>query len=93
VQSQARPPSSTRAKPKIEARGTNPKPEAKKVVKQRSSSTERTSTKVALSAPGQDSSSGDNLLFLGGLALLVLVLGDAAFLALASRTLRDPTAR
>jgi hypothetical protein len=32
-------------------------------------------------------------LFLGGLALLVLVLGDAAFLAVSARVLREPLDR
>ena len=46
---------------------------------------------VAATAPRATDSS--NLLFIGGLALLVLVLGDAAFLALSARMLREPTTR
>ena len=44
---------------------------------------------VAATAPR--STDSNNLLFIGGLALLVLVLGDAAFLALSARMLREPT--
>ena len=46
---------------------------------------------VAATAPRATDS--NNLLFIGGLALLVLVLGDAAFLALSARVLREPTTR
>jgi hypothetical protein len=48
---------------------------------------------VTLSAAPGDSSSSNHLLFLGGLALLVLVLGDAAFLAISARVLREPPYR
>jgi hypothetical protein len=44
---------------------------------------------VAATPPKPSNSNG--LLFVGGLALLVLVLGDAAFLALSARVLREPT--
>ena len=45
-------------------------------------------TAVAFGAiPG--TSDSNRLLFLGGLALLVLVLGDATFLAISARVLRE----
>ena len=44
---------------------------------------------IALVAAPTGTNSSDRLLFLGGLALLVLVLGDAAFLAMSARAIRD----
>jgi hypothetical protein len=50
---------------------------------------QRPATRIALSAAPAGSSDSNRLLFLGGLALLVLVLGDAAFLAFSARVLRE----
>jgi hypothetical protein len=70
------------------------KPRVTKAPKKRPPAIERV-TRTALRAthvqPG--SSGSDRLLFIGGLALLVLVLGDAAFLTLSARVLRDPAQR
>jgi cytoskeletal protein RodZ len=53
------------------------------------SSIARTSTRQAVRALPQPGSRKSNLLLLGGLALLVLVLGDTMFLALSARFLRQ----
>ena len=82
-----------RAKPKVDARRDPPKPESRKPDKPRSSQAGRATTRVALGAPQPGSSGTNGLLFVGGLALIVLVLGDAAFLTLASRVLREPADR
>jgi hypothetical protein len=42
-----------------------------------------------LAAGPAGSSDSNRLLFIGGLALLVLVLGDAAFLAVSARVIRE----
>jgi hypothetical protein len=42
-----------------------------------------------LPAVSAESSSPDSMLLIGGLALVILVLGDTIFLALSSRFLRD----
>jgi hypothetical protein len=55
--------------------------------------TQRAATRIALGVPPAGSNGSNGLLFIGGLALLVLVLGDAAFLAFSSRLLRDPAER
>jgi hypothetical protein len=80
-------------KPKSEPQRTPAKPRPSKPNKTRSSPSERATNRVALGAPQPGSSGSNHLLFLGGLALLVLVLGDAAFLTLAGRVLRDPAGR
>ena len=49
----------------------------------------RPATGLALVAAPAGPSGSNRLLFLGGLALLVLVLGDAAFLAMSARVIRD----
>ena len=49
----------------------------------------RPATGLALVAAPAGTSGSNRLLFLGGLALLVLVLGDAAFLAMSARVIRD----
>jgi cytoskeletal protein RodZ len=49
----------------------------------------RPATGLALVAAPTGTSDSNRLLFLGGLALLVLVLGDAAFLAMSARVIRD----
>jgi hypothetical protein len=46
-------------------------------------------TRLALVAAPAGTDESNRLLFLGGLALLVLVLGDAAFLAMSARVIRD----
>jgi hypothetical protein len=82
-----------RTKPRSETQRTPAKPPSGKPDATRSGPSERATNRVALSAPQPGSSGSDGLLFYGGLALLVLVLGDAAFLTLASRVLRVPTER
>jgi hypothetical protein len=49
----------------------------------------RPATGLALVAAPTGTSESNRLLFLGGLALLFLVLGDAAFLAMSARVIRD----
>jgi hypothetical protein len=78
-----------RAKPKSDPRATPTKHAPKKADKPRADQ----ATRVALGAPKPGSTGTNGLLFVGGLALLVLVLGDAAFLTLASRVLREPAKR
>ena len=79
------------AKPKVDPQRDPPEP--KKADKTRSSQDGRAPDRVALGAPQPGSSGTNGLLFVGGLALIVLVLGDAAFLTLASRVLREPADR
>ncbi len=79
-----------RAKPKLNPRPAPPKQVSKKADKPRAG---QAPTRVALGAPKPGSTGTNGLLFVGGLALLVLVLGDAAFLTLASRVLREPAKR
>jgi hypothetical protein len=69
---------------------TPAKPRAKKAVESVAHGIQASATRIAAlgAAPG-DSSNSNHLLFLGGLALLVLVLGDAAFLAVSARVLRE----
>ena len=50
---------------------------------------QRPATSLALAAVPTGANGSNRLLFLGGLALLVLVLGDAAFLAMSARVIRD----
>ena len=50
---------------------------------------EKPATGIALGAVSTGTSDSNRLLFLGGLALLFLVLGDAAFLAISARAIRD----
>ena len=79
------------AKPKVDPQRDPPEP--KKADKTRSSQDGRAPDRVALGAPQPGSSGTNGLLFVGGLALIVLVLGDAAFLTLASRVVREPADR
>jgi hypothetical protein len=67
--------------------------EEKKAVKSLAGAIEKRATRISLGVGPAVSDSSNRLLFLGGLALLFLVLGDAAFLALTARVLRDPTER
>jgi len=70
------------------------KPKAKKAVESAARGIQRSATRIAaLGAAPAGSSNSNRLLFLGGLALLVLVLGDAAFLAVSARVLREPLDR
>jgi hypothetical protein len=50
---------------------------------------QRPATAVAFGAIPAGTSDSNRLLFLGGLALLVLVLGDATFLAISARVIRE----
>jgi hypothetical protein len=87
TQPQSRPASIARPQPKPPA----PEPKATHAVKTAVTSLahtiQRPSTHIALGAAPPSES--NRLLFLGGLALLVLVLGDAAFLAFSARVLRE----
>jgi hypothetical protein len=70
-----------------------PKPKATHAVKAAVRSIahriERPGAGIALAAVPAGASDSNRLLFLGGLALLVLVLGDAAFLAISARAIQD----
>ena len=46
-------------------------------------------TRLAIVAAPAGTNESNRLLFLGGLALLILVLGDATFLAMSARLIRD----
>jgi hypothetical protein len=46
-------------------------------------------TRLAIGAVPTGTDDSNRLLFLGGLALLIFVLGDAAFLAMSARVIRD----
>jgi hypothetical protein len=83
-------PSVVRAKPKLDPRPAPTKQVSKKADKPRAG---QATTRVALGTPNPGSTGTNRLLFVGGLALLVLVLGDAAFLTLASRVVREPADR
>jgi hypothetical protein len=50
---------------------------------------QRPAARFALTAARAGSSDSNRLLFIGGIALLVLVLGDAAFLAVSARVIRE----
>ena len=81
----------TSARPKPHARPPAP-PRATHRVKtavRALAHTIRPATGLALVAAPTGTSDSNRLLFLGGLALLVLVLGDAAFLAMSARAIRD----
>ena len=54
---------------------------------------ERPAVGLRFVIPQTQSSDSNRLLFVGGLALLVLVLGDASLLALSARFLREPAER
>jgi len=81
----------TRAKPRAEQ--PPPKPKAthavKAAVRTIAHGIERPAAGIALGAVPTATSDSNRLLFLGGLALLVLVLGDAAFLAISARAIRE----
>jgi hypothetical protein len=79
-----------RAKPKLDPRPAPTKQVSKETDKRQAG---QATTRVALGAPKPGSTGTNGLLFVGGLALLVLVLGDAAFLTLASRVVREPADR
>ena len=81
----------TSARPKPHARPPAP-PRATHRVKtavRALAHTIRPATGLALVAAPAGTSESNRLLFLGGLALLFLVLGDAAFLAMSARAIRD----
>ncbi len=50
---------------------------------------QRPATSIALVASPAGTSESNRLLFFGGLALLFLVLSDAAFLAVSARAIRE----
>jgi hypothetical protein len=81
----------TSARPKPHARPPAP-PRATHRVKtavRALAHTIRPATGLALVAAPAGTSESNRLLFLGGLALLFLVLGDATFLAMSARAIRD----
>ena len=81
----------TSARPKPHARPPAP-PRATHRVKtavRALAHTIRPATGLALVAAPAGTTESNRLLFLGGLALLFLVLGDAAFLAMSARAIRD----
>ena len=80
------------SRPMSKPRHAPAKPQPTKTARKRSPSIERV-TRAALGATRAQPGGSNRLLFLGGLALLVLVLGDAAFLTLSARVLRDPAQR
>jgi hypothetical protein len=67
--------------------------EETKAIKSFAGAIEKRAAGLSLGAGFGGNDSSNRLLFLGGLALLFLVLGDAAFLAFTARMLRDPTER
>jgi hypothetical protein len=82
-------PTTAQPRPKPAARKTQAKLHRAKAQPKRAVDRARAPTRVAIGAvPGPTSSSGSNLLLLGGLALLLLALGETSFLALSVRFLR-----
>jgi hypothetical protein len=82
----------TSARPKPHARPPEPPRATHKVktaVRSLSHAFQRPAARFALAAGPAGSSDSDRLLFIGGLALLVLVLGDATFLAVSARVIRE----
>jgi hypothetical protein len=82
----------TSAGPKPHARPPDPPRATHKVktaVRSLSHAFQRPAARFALAAGPAGSSDSNRLLFIGGLALLVLVLGDAAFLAVSARVIRE----
>jgi hypothetical protein len=83
----------TSARPKPPAHRPPPKPKATHAVKVAALAIahriEQPAAGIALAAAPTGTSDSNRLLFLGGLALLFLVLGDAAFLAMSARAIRD----
>ena len=83
----------TSARPKPLAHRPPPGPKAthavKTAVRTIAHRIERPAAGIAIAAIPTGTSDSNRLLFLGGLALLVLVLGDAAFLAISARVIRE----
>jgi len=81
------------ARPKPQAHRPPPRPkvthEVKTAATRLAHRIERPAAGLALAAAPTGTSDSNRLLFLGGLALLFLVLGDAAFLAMSARAIRD----
>jgi hypothetical protein len=92
----ARPVKPRTERPRAHAARPKPPPPAvrHKMAKQFEAFTEaiqKPAFRIGVAATAPRATDSNNLLFIGGLALLVLVLGDAAFLALSARVLREPT--
>lgn len=64
-----------------------------RAVKSLTRAIQKPAIRIAVAATPPSATDSNGLLFVGGLALLVLVLGDAAFLALSARVLRESTNR
>jgi hypothetical protein len=81
----------TSAKPRADQPPPKPKPThaVKAAVRTIAHRIEKPAAGIALGAVPATTSDSNRLLFLGGLALLVLVLGDAAFLAISARAIRE----
>jgi len=82
----------TSARPKPHARPPGPARATHKVktaVRSLTHTIQRPVARFALAADPAGSSDSSRLLFIGGLALLVLVFGDAAFLAVSARVIRE----
>lgn len=86
---QQRPATSARPKPQVPPAKPRATHAVKTTVRSLAQTIQRPATRIALGAVPAASSDSNRLLFLGGLALLVLVLGDAAFLAFSARVLRE----
>jgi len=88
---QQRPP--TNLQPRPQAHRPPPEPRAthavKSAVRTIAHRVEKPAAGIALGAVPTGTSESNRLLFLGGLALLFLVLGDAAFLAISARAIRE----
>jgi len=79
----------TSAQPKPHTRQPAP-PRATHAVKAAARALARgTATRLAIAAVPAGTDDSNRLLFLGGIALLVFVLGDAAFLAVSARVIRE----
>ena len=68
-------------------------PKSTNAVKAFADAIPRSATRVAVGAVPASSGDSNHLLFLGGLALLVLVLSDAVLLGFSARVLREPADR
>lgn len=90
---QPRPTATSRTKPKPPP-SVPASPKSTNAVKSFADAIPSSATRVAVGAvPAGSGNSTNHLLFLGGLALLVLVLSDAALLGLSARALREPADR
>ena len=92
VVAQPRSTASSRTKPK-RSPPVLANPKSTNAVKAIPDAIPRSATRVAVGAVPAGSGDSNQLLFLGGLALLALVLSDAALLGFTARVLREPADR